>query len=1074
MDGLVLTRSIYDKKDSKMKSMIFSVTSKHFVIVVFLISMLCIPASVFAFGGSDKDTNIRNVESNAYINDEGIAYVPSTISVSWKEPELSLFDNYLYVVFLDDNGDGKLNGKSEVFYLSQSYTGQGCELEIDIDGKNGTEKILLSNVTVGDKTRDISLILEPDNDGKKIGIIIASYYPSPGQGQNYHTPHTLRTDYYRVQAIVDYYPPKVQPVTVAGGVVKNQDGCYYVNTNPFTLSWDSFKETGAGIKEYLIKEQGQTSKSTTNLSYDLTTSEGLHQYTIAAYDQWDRVSTTDPYDIICDTTAPVLKIYGNMAATEWTHSPSATIYATATDSNLDAIYGTTDSASNPTWTKGDRFDGSLPDGSYTCQFKARDKAGNETTSTGYYNIDRVPPVISGKPSLSFVKNSPIQKLKVNWSAGTDPTSGIKHYVVCYRTAPIDGNYPAEYRENTTTIANGSPLTDGISLVGLSRAKAQKIQVAVKAVDNSGLANALTPEITAEIILPATIEGTVSSTEIVPGSEPDTPVINVEVDLNVTLTRALSDYDSITYVRTSSPNRTPLPPDDKLPKTVTITNAEFGALQINPTTKCLTIVDRIPSSSGAGHKYIKYAFSSKSKSTSFSENNSVSAEYLLPNNPGTIAWKLFDKEGHELRIDENGTEVYRDPEFKIYTDGKALVSFLGEDFDQDPWTIELDRTKKIKATPYDLISYQRISGKNVTAYTTKTGMQPVVEYPVTLSYGTNTLLFIWDEGNITPDNNLETQKSTAVNIILDAPVYGVYSLRVTDEYASYDSSGIRVRPGENLKMELSAPVGTDNVYAWDFGDGNFATTKEVEHIYSQRPGNEQLTDTTVYKMELNVSESSAPSVVTTIPIDITVRDTQEGELFTSEVWRGAHTLTGVVVVPAGMNLTIGSEVMDSDLSVTSVGGPGVGYSQGIRVLSGGSLTVDNNGYTVTFSKTGDQKQGWGTLFIDTGANATINDAIIEFADRGVTANEGSSVRITDSVIRQNGIGVHVMGGSDVTIENSEIIANTIYGVKEEHDATPVLRLNSIFGNLRDYYEWSLGPITINEINSKPNCRDNRGE
>lgn len=1073
--------------------------TKHQGFMVIIIILLLLPVSVFAFGGSDKDTNIRNVVCNDYINDRNGTidkYVQDPLEVSWEAPEHGAFDQYLYVIFLDDNGDGKLNGESDVFYLSTNSvnpTGGGDiydQLVVGIRGEGGSEQVIASSTKLLNRSKELKCDFLPRHSDKKIGVIIASYLIYQENG--YYPPRfKLNADHRSEKAIVDYYPPLVpeQPILVKRSFLEDspyKDGCYYVNDKSILFWFTSFKDTGAGMYEYQIHEDGTLIPSsrvelydpfTDKRCYDITTEEGRHIYTVTGVDYFGREAKSAPYPVVCDITPPSIKIYGAMKESEWTHLPSASIRANATDANIDtdSIYYTIETGDNPKWTKGDSFNGTLKDtqtdGSYNCRFKAVDKAGNETTGGGYFNIDRIAPTMSGTPSLSFVEGSPIKKLKVNWTKGSDETSGIDYYVVCYRTALIDGQYPAEYQQNGNHISPGSSLTDIVTLAGLSRATSQKIQVAIKAVDKSGLANTSG---SAEIILPATVEGEVTSSALEPGALPDTPTIAVNIELHITKTRALADYDSITYTRVSATNRTPLPGDDVLPKTITIKNTEFNALEVNPSTQCLTIVDMIPSSSGAGHKYIRYAFSSKPKNASFIENNSVCPEYLLPNIPGTITWKLIDANGHELQIDKNGSEVYRDPDFKIYTDGKVLVSFHGEDLDQEPWTIELDRTKKVKASPYDLISYQRISGKNVTAYTTKTGMQPTVEYPVTLSYGTNTLLFIWDEGRLTPDNNLDTQKSAAVSIILDAPMYGIYSLRVTDEYANYDSSGIYVRPGENLTIEVSAPEGSDNTYAWDFGDGASATTQEVEHIYGQRSGKEQLTDSTVYSLQLDIAEASEPSVVTTIPLDVTVRDTQEGELFTSEVWRGAHTLTGTVVVPSGMTLTVGSSAMETDMVVSSIGGPGAGYNQGIHVMNGGVLTVDADENTVVFTKTEGQEQGWGTLFIDTGATATISESVIEYADRGVTANEGSSVSITGSTIRQNNIGVHVLGGSSVTILNSSIIENAVYGVKEERNATPVLRANSIFENLRDYYEWDLGPITVDVINLKPNCRDNRGE
>lgn len=1036
--------------------------------------LICVSFSVYAQSGSKSNisTNFKGVVSNCYTKEDGTTYIPAHFHITWDAPELYGNDTFIYVFFVDNNNDGKLNEDSEFTLLTYKSDVGVLPIIILNPAASGDEKVLCMKTSLCNHTREITYDIPEEYKDKHIGLLIQSvkfstYYYYEGVWL-----WKVESQYYRQSAILDYYPPSKQNITVTGNDPKKTvfftDGRYYTNDATTTLSWPPFKTTGTGISSYNVLRDDVKLCDTTTCSMPIKTDrEGVSNYTVIGQDYYGHQVSSDPITVVYDSKPPILQVRGDPGA-NWVHSVGS-ISATAQDSTSPVIVQRR--LDNGKWEEASSIPSGLNDGSYNYGFRAVDAAGNESEPVSVnIKLDTKPPVIDSKPTLSFNNSSPIQQLNVLWPAGHDDQSGIDHYVVCYRMASIDGAYPDQFQSNDST----NLLSDTIPLTGISRAVANKIQVAIKAVDKSGLSNEVTPSITSEVILPALIEGAIASSSIVGDGSASEKNITTSIILNVTLAQALKSYDSITYVRESSSGRTPLPGDDLLPKSVTIKNADFSTMKVDVSTNHLVVTDEIPSSSTAGHKYIQYEFMSKAKGSSFVETNSKTHEYLLPNDPGTITWKIVDAHGNELRFDENGNEVYRSPDFAIYTDGKAFISFIGSDLDNDTWSIELDRSKKIKATPYDLVSKQRISGVKPTAYDTRNGHQQAIVYPVTLSYGTNTLLFAWSEGNLSPDGNLENVCSRPVNITLDAPAHGVYSVRVTDEHADYDSSGITVRPGEPLKIEIEAPSNTQNTYQWDFGDGRTANTQAVEHAYSQRTGAEQLTDSTAYTMTINVAEVSQPSTVTAIPLGVTVKDTQEGELYVPEIWRGPHTLTGVVVVPSGCSLRIGSPSLAVNTTVTATGGSGSGYGQGISVAGGGAIVVDNGDSTVTFGRATDQEQGWGTILLGRGATASITNAIIEYADRGLTVDSGATLTLSKSTLRNNGIGLHLFSGSNVSVDNTVISGNTTYGVKEEHEASPALRSNRIFKNFRDYYAWDLGPITIDDVNKRQNCGNNRGE
>jgi len=89
----------------------------------------------------------------------------------------------------------------------------------------------------------------------------------------------------------------------------------------------------------------------------------------------------------------------------------------------------------------------------------------------------------------------------------------------------------------------------------------------------------------------------------------------------------------------------------------------------------------------------------------------------------------------------------------------------------------------------------------------------------------------------------------------------------------------------------------------------------------------------------------------VPLTVIVQDTQEGSLLVPEIWNGLHLVTGVVTVPVGMTLTIGSNPSVST-SVQFTGNAGNGYGQGLMV-QGSLLSGISGGAGVVFEKSPNQ-------------------------------------------------------------------------------------------------------------------------
>jgi hypothetical protein len=768
---------------------------------------------------------------------------------------------------------------------------------------------------------------------------------------------------------------------------------------------------------------------------------------------------TELCDIKIDTAAPTgLTITPDPDKKGWT-SDNVVLKASVDDGAGSGVASCQWSTNQSNWTEILLSDGYTVKDNNTIYCRCFDVAGNvsEIVKRTVDNIDRTPPVISKAPTVSFVRpdtDKPITQAKIEW----DNTNNDKAYDTESSKIKVKLFYKINNFEYNQDPVDGEKLniSHSISLTpaeGVSRTVDNTVKAWVVVTDEAGNSS---KSIEPLLILPAYISADSDPTDTLNGDH------SVSVTTNITNYQAKNHYKKVIIQRDNGGN-------EQLPTKYTNVDKEVPIGALAADNNKFVINDTLSTKDGVGHRFIKYRIYteiSDGKSGTIRELNSTTRPVLLKNTPGTLKWNI--KVGDQFKYLDFGVETDRpeNPDFVMDSHGLVSIYFMITDDDNETWDLELDKTILVDkgeagATSYVRQGYSTISSVNSTGCGSS--------YSVCLSYNinhkaTNTMVFYWMERT---NDDSDKNASAIFTLELLPPVYGneKWSLNVTDEYATYDYTGITVRPGENLKIIAESAKAGPSEFAWDFGDGYKDTVASVSHAYKQKE--DRTSDTSTYDLSLTVTKISDGSF-TNIPLKIYVIDTRIGRLLVNEEWRGDHTLIGEVIIPSGKTLILNSDypgviITPNTLTISSAGGIGAGYQQGITVQSGGTLSTQGT-HNIVFDTVSGQKQTWGSIYVDGGGNATLGNCLIKNAERGIVAVSSATTTINTCVFTSNVIGLHLFGGSIVTITDSTINDNKVYGVKEEQGATPVLKSNKIFSNLRDYYSYNKGLLTVSEVNS----------
>jgi hypothetical protein len=737
---------------------------------------------------------------------------------------------------------------------------------------------------------------------------------------------------------------------------------------------------------------------------------------------------------------------------------------------------------------------------YEISAAAADESGKRSSKTfGSVKLDRKAPVI-GTPVLTFevpADGSLMQYLDAA-AAVSDAgvNSGLAEITVQYST--VTGSFITA-KHTVLSAASVYDCSCRIPLDGIDRSSDKTVYVQFTAADTAGNSSVQT----ASILLPAAIHASAGAAD----SRVDGSLIKTKITLGAIHP---GSYGAVKYKR------------DFLAGNIEITEDNFGtyfqenersewrnltemqtlaAAQLDCTesdgVKTYYYEDPIGSDSGFGHKNIRYTFYETPLNSSFAEYNGGSEAFQLADNKGIITWKITGRDGKELILGADGSESRRDEGFELPANGMVQIAFRVQDYDMEPYRIELKqvtgidtgdgRTYTLRQPVEGAVSDGATAGcAGKTGSADESGLRiytdesagsgdgwVMFQTPVYLSYNKPSCFILTASEGYT---GFEYKNETAViKLTAAAPDLGGFTLSVSTG-ADYNSGGITVRPYQAAALEIE-PVSaesTGTVYGWKFGDGSTASGLSVSHSFKQDPA--RTGDTSTYTMQITRNSTAAAL----IPVHVV--DTQYGTLYGNETWAGRHVLLGRVTVPAGVTLTIGDKREIEGTDVLCYGDTDKDFQSGIEVKSGGRLVINNGSKQVVVTEmenTGTDgyqavsamKYGWGTLYFENGAAASLTNSLIQYADQGLEVCPGAQVSIQDCRLTGNRTGLHIFGGASAVLKGCTVTGNVVYGIKEDLNSTgekvtiTIDTATVISGNGADYYDWDTGVLTAEEIENK---------
>lgn len=819
----------------------------------------------------------------------------------------------------------------------------------------------------------------------------------------------------------------------------------------------SSNDNPSGIASYAFSTDNVTWKTQTSARYEIT-AEGETTVYCMATDKAGNKSGISSTLVKIDITQPSDPI---LIATANGWSTAAVAVTASSDDYISGIASYAFSADNSLWSSQASAQYVVNNqGATTIYCKAVDRAGNASNIVSTtVRIDSAPPVITDY-RVGF--SSDYSSVVISWTVN-DKDCGIKQ---CELNSEYLGTIiaisPSCIQKTIRSVSSDqtevyvADYTATLALATFPAWYGEVLTYSLTASDNLNNATLQTSDMTLRITIPPLIR---FATTVVPYGEGSTQSEQagqeyMEVDLNFGVSRRhLATLASLNITRTlasTTPTSVSLP--DLTIDPSSIPSSIGASSQTSPdgnpwkedSSGNVIYVDYVPVSSGAGHKAWTYA------ATAYRVGGSLwpvivdpTHDVILPNNKGTIAFAA------DYILDGNGNSA-ASPSFSIGGAGNVQLRLVGIDGDRDTMHVKVYKVRKVPGSSYSFTSYAVLSGSSPIEHA-----YPYIDAstPLLLSPGDNNIQIFWSEGD-----SSQVFNSSILDLVL-AQSSGGYSLTIMDGYGNQItdlSSGIVCAPYQPLILSIGTSAGssTDST-SWTFGDGDSDSGQSVTHKYSQKA--DQVEANCTYSLVITLPDAS------TMTVPVTVRDTQEGELWGPETWRGPHTVLGTVVVPSGIKLTIATNSEVTSQIVSFKGDLVSGYNQGITVESGGILSVDGG---VTFRSATGQTEGWGAILIkgQTSIGSLAGESVvIANADRGIAVDQGGSATIANTTFMQNVTGLHVVGSTSVKLDSCTLSNNSLYAIKEDAGGRPVIVNSAFSSNFHNYYQWDGGVIGIDDLN-----------
>ena len=484
-------------------------------------------------------------------------------------------------------------------------------------------------------------------------------------------------------------------------------------------------------------------------------------------------------------------------------------------------------------------------------------------------------------------------------------------------------------------------------------------------------------------------------------------------------------------------------------------------------------DKIRTSSGFGHKKIKYTLSWEIEGLHDEEGNQIreesnEIEIVTANNPGEVRIRIEGENDKKEINFASGKFLVETDELKLAADGAIRISIMIYDEDYEPYETELNKliskSNPEISTRINGFIQRGTSGKaKVKGYEERYVEGIWISYKGMeyLSYNREICLCLRVKEGY--DDNKTIRESGLIYLKAEPQDLGGFVLKVC-EAADYNANGITANPYQPIELEIISDIECD--ISWDFGDNENRVGSKVEHFWEQKA--DRTGDTSEYEMTIRFGTDEAK-----IPVHIV--DTRFGALYGDEVWYGKHEILGKIEVNQDQTLSIGNPDKEEKIEILCASDEEESYMGCLEIkgklkIANGKekviITAGKNTEDGFLSEIAEEDNGrlyWKGIEVIERGVAVIDGAIISGSERAISVDKDGKTEIRNSTLSRNGIGLHVLG--ECVAEEDEINWNEEYGIKEEDGCIVNIKNVTFSKNKVDWYSAEEGVLRKEEIEKK---------